>query len=293
MSRQRELTGEGGTRARQALATSERLRSSMEEMDSNARVLVGSATQSHESITRAADTLLAIGERVRSTAGVVGALDAASERVGDFVEAVSRIARQTNLLALNAAIEAARAGEQGKGFGVVAEEVRKLAEESGRAAREIAVTITEVRDNIATVVQSMGEAERQVRGVGGIASEANAALTAMLAGISRIAELVADAATTSREQSESMRHLASVMSSVQDVSAEVAERVEGAATAAAHQARTLEDVADTSHHLADLAERLQRSISRFSVHDEEAELVGPVTAAGALPRPTRSELSTV
>ena len=293
MARQRQLTTEGGAHTRQALAASQQLHSSMEEMDSNARVLVASATQSHESITRAADTLIAIGERVRETATVVAALDSASERVGDFVDAVSRIARQTNLLALNAAIEAARAGEQGKGFGVVAEEVRKLAEESGRAAKEIAVTISEVRDNIATVVQSMGESERQVRGVGGIASEANAALTSMLAGITRVAELVAEAAATSRQQSDAMRQLATVINTVQSVSVEVAERVEGAADAASHQARTLEDVADTSHHLAALAERLQRSIARFSVDTGVAEEQLVVRAPALLRPPTTGAPSTV
>lgn len=284
MARQRELTAEGGVHTGHALTASEQLHASMEEMDSNARVLVASATQSHESITRAADTLVAIGEQVRGTAAVVAALDAASERVGDFVDAVSRIARQTNLLALNAAIEAARAGEQGKGFGVVAEEVRKLAEESGRAAKEIAVTISEVRDNIATVVQSMGESERQVRGVGGIASEANSALTAMLAGITRIAELVAEAAASSRQQSDAMRRLSGVINTVQTVSVEVAARVEGAAEAASHQARTLEEVAETSGHLAALAERLQRSIARFSI-DADASDDARVRARVLPPQP--------
>lgn len=292
MARQRQLTTEGAAHTRQALTASQQLHASMEEMDSNARVLVASATQSHDSITRAADTLVAIGERVRGTAAVVGALDAASERVGDFVDAVSRIARQTNLLALNAAIEAARAGEQGKGFGVVAEEVRKLAEESGRAAKEIAVTISEVRDNIAVVVQSMGESEQQVRGVGGIASEANAALTSMLAGITRVAELVAEAATTSRQQSDAMRQLASVITTVQNVSTEVAGQVEGAADAASHQARTLEGVADTSHHLAQLAERLQRSIARFSVGGEDRAEESPVRAPVSLPTPRTAARST-
>jgi methyl-accepting chemotaxis protein len=195
----------------------------------------------------------------------VSALGVASERVGDFVEAVSRIARQTNLLALNAAIEAARAGEHGRGFAVVAEEVRKLAEESGRAAKEIATTIADVRDNIAVAVQSMTEGESEVRGVGEIANEANTALSTLLAGIGRIAQLIADVTTVSREQSTTMRQLAEVIDGVQGVSDEAAAQAREASEAATRQMRALEGLAETSRGLAQLAERLRRSTGRFSI----------------------------
>jgi methyl-accepting chemotaxis protein len=202
---------------------------------------------------------------VRTAAGTVSALGVASERVGDFVEAVSRIARQTNLLALNAAIEAARAGEHGRGFAVVAEEVRKLAEESGRAAKEIATTIADVRENISAAVQSMTEGESEVRGVGEIANEANTALSELLTGIGRIAEVIADVTTVSREQSTTMRQLADVMDGVQGVSNEAAAQARDASDAAVRQTRALEGLAETSRGLALLAERLRRSTGRFTV----------------------------
>jgi methyl-accepting chemotaxis protein len=189
----------------------------------------------------------------------------ASERVGDFVEAVSRIARQTNLLALNAAIEAARAGEHGRGFAVVAEEVRKLAEESGRAAKEIAATIADVRENIAIAVQSMSDGEREVLGVGEIANEANTALSTMLTGIGRIAELIADVTTVSREQSTTMHQLAEMIDGVEGVSDEAAAQARDASDAATRQMRSLEGLAQTSRGLAQLAERLRQSTGRFTV----------------------------
>src|SRR5437763_8617130 len=188
IERQRAYAVSGKERTGEALAASERLRARAEEVDHDAVGLVETAQRSRDSVLRASDTLLAIGERVRTASGTVSALGVASERVGDFVEAVSRIARQTNLLALNAAIEAARAGEHGRGFAVVAEEVRKLAEESGRAAKDIAATIADVRENIAVAGQSMSEGEREVLGVGEIANEANTALSTMLAGTGRITE---------------------------------------------------------------------------------------------------------
>jgi len=265
IERQRAYAVVGRERAAEVLAATDRLRMRAEEAEHDAVGLVETAQRSRDSVVRASDTLLAIGERVRIAAGTVSALGVASERVGDFVEAVSRIARQTNLLALNAAIEAARAGEHGRGFAVVAEEVRKLAEESGRAAKEIAATIADVRDNIAAAVQSMTEGESEVRGVGEIANEANTALSALLGGIGRIAELIADVTTVSREQSTTMRQLAEAIDGVQGVSDEAAAQARDASDAAMRQTRALEGLAETSRGLALLAERLRRSTGRFTL----------------------------
>ena len=265
IERQRAYAVVGRERSAEVLAAADRLRVRAEEAEHDAVGLVETAQRSRDSVARASNTLLAIGNRVRKAAGTVSALGEASERVGDFVEAVSRIARQTNLLALNAAIEAARAGEHGRGFAVVAEEVRKLAEESGRAAKEIATTIADVRENIAAAVQSMTEGESEVRGVGEIANEANTALSALLTGIGRIAEVIADVTTVSREQSTTMRQLADVMDGVQGVSDEAAAQAREASEAAMRQTRSLEGLAETSRGLALLAERLRRSTGRFTV----------------------------
>jgi methyl-accepting chemotaxis protein len=265
IERQRAFALSGKERTAGVVAAAERLRTRAEEAEKDAVGLVETAQRSRESVVRASDALLAIGERVRTAAGTVSGLGVASERVGDFVEAVSRIARQTNLLALNAAIEAARAGEHGRGFAVVAEEVRKLAEESARAAKEVATTISDVRENIAIAVQSMAEGGSEVRGVGEIADGANAALSTMLTGIGRIAELIAEVTTVSREQSTTMRHLAEVIDGVQGVSEEAAAQARDASGAATRQMRALEGLAATSRSLALLAERLRRSTSKFQV----------------------------
>ncbi|HKO16467.1 MAG TPA: methyl-accepting chemotaxis protein [Gemmatimonadaceae bacterium] len=266
LEQQRGFAETGRHRTDEAMAASERLRDGAEEMESNARGLVATAQQGRDSIVRASNTLVAIGERVRSASTTVSTLGVASERVGDFVEAVSRIARQTNLLALNAAIEAARAGEHGRGFAVVAEEIRRLAEESGRAAKEINATINDVRESIATAVQSMSEGEREVRDVGAIAGEANAALSTMVEGIGRLAELIADVAGTSRDQSATMRQLYEAIEGVQGVSAEAAGQARDASEAATRQSRALGQLADTSRGLAKLADRLRQSTARFTVN---------------------------
>ena len=277
LEEQRGYTESGTRQTVEALEASERLRERAEDMETNARALVGAAATSQDAIGRAATTLVTIGKKVRDTATTVGTLANASEKVGEFVEAVSRIARQTNLLALNAAIEAARAGEQGKGFAVVAEEVRKLAEESGRAAKEVAITIATVRENIATAVQSMTEGEQEVRNVGEIATEANAALSAMLAGIERISEVIGEAADVSRKQSAAMADLSGVIQNVQAVSVEAALRAQDASRVANEQTASLQSLTETSQQLAALADRLRQSISRFAV-SRTREFAIPVAA---------------
>jgi methyl-accepting chemotaxis protein len=262
---QRRFAEDGTHHAQQALGASERLRERAEEMETSANELVVAAEASRNAIGRASDTLVTISDRVHSTAKTVGALDTASEQVGEFVETVTRIARQTNLLALNAAIEAARAGEHGRGFAVVAEEVRKLAEESGRAAKEVASTIAIVRDNIALAVDSMAHGEREVRGVGDVADEANRALGAMLEGIRRIADVITEAARVSRTQSATMGSLSTTMDGVQGVATEASARANAGSQLATQQTQALDGMSATSRQLADLADRLRQSISRFAV----------------------------
>jgi methyl-accepting chemotaxis protein len=284
LEQQQRQAREGTEHTEQAFTASERLRERAEQMESSASSLVGAAGTSRDAIGRASGALVTISDRVRETAATVGALGEASEHVDEFVDTVSRIARQTNLLALNAAIEAARAGEHGKGFAVVAEEVRKLAEVSARAAKEVADTISVVRRNIAAAVTSMAQGEREVRDVGGVADEANRALGTMLEEVRRIAEVVTETAAVSRVQSATMRTLTATMTGVQDVALDASVRATAASIVATEQTTALGGLSATSQQLAELSDRLRSSISRFSVE---------VAGQGPVSRPSDAASGTV
>lgn len=235
-----------------------------DETARDARAMDTATLASRNAIERAARTLVEVGDGVQQAAAQVSGLVPASERVGDFVTTVSRIARQTNLLALNAAIEASRAGEHGLGFAVVAEEIRKLAGESARAAKAIATTVQAVRDEISETVATMDATARDVHDVGGIANEARGALDAILADITRIAEHADDAAHLARGQSDATATVDSVFQRVDERAERAVADAQTATSAVVAQGGALDDLARSAAQLTETAARLRQAVSRVS-----------------------------
>jgi methyl-accepting chemotaxis protein len=200
LDRQRDFTLDGTRQVHDAREAAERLHERAQAMEQAIGQLTTAASSSRDAIDRASHTLVSVGDRVRASAERVRTLEEVSDRIGGFVERITRLARQTNLLALNAAIEAARAGDQGKGFAVVAEEVRKLAGESERAAREIQSTVGDVRAHMGEVAQLLLTNGQEVGDVGAVAIQATDALGAISTSIERVTGIVAETAEVSRVQ---------------------------------------------------------------------------------------------
>lgn len=138
------------------------------------------ARRGSETVDAAVTGMLRVRDTVRNAAAQVEGMEAHSQRIGEVVQVITSIASQTNLLALNAAIEAARAGEQGRGFAVVADEVRKLAEQSTRSVGEIAAQVKQIRESIQAVVQGIAEGTRQTDEGANLAGTAGDALRDIL-----------------------------------------------------------------------------------------------------------------
>ena len=134
------------------------------------------ARRGSETVDATVQGMVRARDTVRNAAAQVEGMEVHSQRIGEVVQVITSLASQTNLLALNAAIEAARAGEQGRGFAVVADEVRKLAEQSSRSVSEIATLVQQIRESIQAVVQGIAEGTRQTDEGANLAGSAGAAL---------------------------------------------------------------------------------------------------------------------
>ena len=258
LERQRTFTRDGTRQVRDAREAAEGLHERAQAMEQAIGQLTAAAGSSRDAITRASATLVSVGERVRASAERVRTLDEVSDRIGAFVERITRLARQTNLLALNAAIEAARAGEQGKGFAVVAEEVRKLANESERAAREIQSTVGDVRSHMGEVAQLMLTNEQEVGDVGAVALQATDALDAISSSIERVTTIVAETADVSRRQSQRMTTLSEAITGLETGAQAVSEKAEDAAAQLRTRSSQANGFRESARRIAGVASRLAR-----------------------------------
>jgi len=209
----------------------------------------------------ASDEMQRIAEVFRTSSDRVGALGSRTEEVGRIVQVIQDIAEQTNLLALNAAIEAARAGEQGRGFAVVADEVRKLAERTGKATTEISTMIETIQESTGEVVSSIDEGVTQVGKGVELTSRAGDALADINKGAKEALAMVQDIANAVKEQSSA--------------STEISESIERITTMAQSGNENMNHMSDEAERLDNVASSLKQSISTFSggTTREAAELV--------------------
>jgi methyl-accepting chemotaxis protein len=192
--------------------------------------------------------ITAIKEVAASTkeiATVLSELSAKSEQIGDVVGVIDDIAEQTNLLALNAAIEAARAGEHGRGFAVVADEVRKLAERTLKTTKEVTQTVKAIQQGTKDTVEVVNTYSKKTDDVVNKANEATAAFKDILGGSQKVMDIASQLATAADEQSSAAEEISKNVESVASVTKEVASGSQQAASAAQQLDMLAKTLADT------------------------------------------------
>jgi methyl-accepting chemotaxis protein len=192
-----------------------------------------------------------IAEVVQLSAGTVRELGKSSDQIGEIISVIDDIADQTNLLALNAAIEAARAGEQGRGFAVVADEVRKLAERTTKATKEIAGMIKKIQSDTSGAVTSMEQGTGEVEKGKELADRAGSSLQEIVGVSQKVTDMVTQIAAASEEQSST--------------SEEISKNVEAISKVTGETAQGTQQIARAAEDLNRLTEQLQQLVSRFTV----------------------------
>lgn len=173
-----------------------------------------------------------IAEVVTKAASTVKNLGKSSDKIGEIVQVIDDIADQTNLLALNAAIEAARAGEQGRGFAVVADEVRKLAERTTKATKEIAAMISTIQTETSGAVESMDEGTVEVENGKELALKAGESLKKIVGSTEEVRDLINQVATASEEQSSAAEQISKNIETITSVTQQSAAGIQQIARAA-------------------------------------------------------------
>lgn len=198
-----------------------------------------------------------IAEGSKSSSDMVTKLGKSSEEIGEIIQVINDIADQTNLLALNAAIEAARAGEQGRGFAVVADEVRKLAERTTKATKEIAAMIKQIQKDTSIAVESMITGNLEVEKGRQLADKAGESLSEIIESAQQVGDIVTQVAAASQQQSSAAE--------------QISKNVEGISNVSHQSAIGIQQIAKASEDLSTLTTNLQNMIQEFQIDDNTIE----------------------
>lgn len=251
---QTTAAGEESAALHETNATAAEVGHAVSQVAQRATTLAESATRAEEAGAEGLDAVVTgtrgmreVREQMNSIATAIGALLERAAAIGDIASTVALLSERTNLLALNAAIEAARAGAQGRGFSVVAQEMRALADGSNRSAAQVKAITAEIQAAIARAVADVREGERRVRNAETLAESAGDS-------IKRFVEVTRNFAATGREMSGSAHQQKSAIE-------QIVESISHATQAGSTQLETTRQVEETSRQLRQLSRELLEVIS--------------------------------
>lgn len=250
--------GEQAGRAGQVATASEEMSQTVMDIAKNTSSIESSAIDTTQLakngetvVNRSVDKVKSIEKTIDQSALLIKSLGERSNQIGDIVNVINEIADQTNLLALNAAIEAARAGEQGRGFAVVADEVRKLAERTGNSTAEIGDMVKSIQDEVHQVVVSMENITKEVKAGVDLSTEAGDVLRNIVESVDKLHLMVQQIASATEEMAST--------------SEEINKDIEKISSLSKETSGSSEQIAKASGELSQLSVNLEDVVKGFAV----------------------------
>jgi methyl-accepting chemotaxis protein len=250
--------GEQAGRAGQVATASEEMSQTVLDIAKNTSSIESSAIDTTQLakngetvVNRSVDKVKSIEKTIDQSALLIKSLGERSNQIGDIVNVINDIADQTNLLALNAAIEAARAGEQGRGFAVVADEVRKLAERTGNSTAEIGDMVKSIQDEVRQVVVSMENITKEVKAGVDLSTEAGDVLRNIVESVDKLHLMVQQIASATEEMAST--------------SEEINKDIEMISSLSKETSGSSEQIAKASGELSQLSVNLENVVKGFAV----------------------------
>lgn len=223
------------------------------------------ASSGSESIERAINQMTSIHATVGTLADSVRALGKSSEEIGQIVGVITDIASQTNLLALNAAIEAARAGEHGRGFAVVADEVRKLAEQSTERAKQIVKLVQKIHSEMEVTVQTTEHAGNEVTTGLELVNVAGESFSSITKSVSDVSGQIVEVSAAVEEMAAGAEEMAQTVDAISQIAQTAADHTQNVSAAAEQQLASMEQIAESSVSLSQMADKLTEMVNKFVV----------------------------
>lgn len=225
----------------------------------------GEAKHGNEAILSAIQQMNVINQSVASSGKLANQLNERSKEIEKIIEVITQISSQTNLLALNAAIEAARAGEHGRGFAVVADEVRKLAEESRISADQIIALVQEIQQDTAKIMVGMKQETKEVAEGLSVMQHAGESFQRIVQSIEKVTVQTEEVSASSQQISAGTKQVAVSVEEMSRMARQSASRSENIASIAEEQLASMQEIAASASSLSRLAEELQGVIHKFKI----------------------------